>query len=184
MLTAIRHPWETRDMEAALAALGLAFSRELCDSPEFESLVEQLLPLFPQTETQIRTTCEQLAGRRRTRHAGSAARDWRAHACDRRRTGCHHPSLGGSWGRRAHPARALRAFDRAGFEPRADDGAGRRLHSSRPRVCAGAPAELRSLSLAGLRFFYEANAGDRALSISLPNRARSGHVHPSWAVAA
>jgi pimeloyl-ACP methyl ester carboxylesterase len=96
MLTAIRHPWETRDMEAALAALGLAFSRELCDSPEFESLVEQLLPLFPQTETQIRTTCEQLAGRRRTRHAGSAARDWRAHACDRRRTGCHHPSLGGS----------------------------------------------------------------------------------------
>ena len=59
MLTAIRHPWETGDMEAAFASLGLCFSPELLQSPEFEPLVEQLLPLFPQTETQIRTTCEQ-----------------------------------------------------------------------------------------------------------------------------
>ena len=59
MLTALRHPWETGDMDAALTVLGLAFSPELCNSPEFESLVDQLLPLFPQTETQIRTTCEQ-----------------------------------------------------------------------------------------------------------------------------
>lgn len=59
MLTALRHPWETGDIESALGALGLAFSPELLDSPEFEPLVEQLLPLFPQTEAQIRTTCEQ-----------------------------------------------------------------------------------------------------------------------------
>ena len=59
MLTAIRRPWETGDMEAALTALGLCFSPELLNSPEFEPMVEELLPLFPQTETQIRTTCEQ-----------------------------------------------------------------------------------------------------------------------------
>jgi pimeloyl-ACP methyl ester carboxylesterase len=59
MLTAIRHPWDTGDMEAAFTSLGLCFSPELLQSPEFEPLVEQLLPLFPQTETQIRTTCEQ-----------------------------------------------------------------------------------------------------------------------------
>lgn len=59
MLTALRHPWETGDMEAAFTSLGLCFSPELLQSPEFEPLVEQLLPLFPQSETQIRTTCEQ-----------------------------------------------------------------------------------------------------------------------------
>ena len=59
MLTAIRHPWETGDMEAAFTSLGLCFSPELLQSPEFEPLVEQLLPLFPQTEAQVRTTCEQ-----------------------------------------------------------------------------------------------------------------------------
>ena len=59
MLSAVRHPWETGDMEAALNTLGLAFSPEFLNSPEFESTVQQLLPLFPQTETQIRTTCEQ-----------------------------------------------------------------------------------------------------------------------------
>ena len=59
MLTALVHPWVTGDMEAALTTLGLAFSPELLNSPEFESVVEQLLPLFPQTETQIRTTVEQ-----------------------------------------------------------------------------------------------------------------------------
>ena len=59
ILSAVRHPWETGDMEAALSALGLAFSPEFLNSPEFESVVEELLPLFPQTETQIRTTCEQ-----------------------------------------------------------------------------------------------------------------------------
>ena len=59
MLTALGHPWETGDMEAALTALGLAFSPELLNSPDFDSMMEEFLPLFPQTETQIRTTGEQ-----------------------------------------------------------------------------------------------------------------------------
>ena len=59
MVTALRHPWETGDMEAALTALGLAFSPELLNSPEFEPMLEEFLPLFPQTETQIRTAAEQ-----------------------------------------------------------------------------------------------------------------------------
>jgi pimeloyl-ACP methyl ester carboxylesterase len=59
MLTALRHPWDTGDMEAALTALGLGFSPELLNSPDFESMLEEFLPLFPQTDTQIRTTAEQ-----------------------------------------------------------------------------------------------------------------------------
>ena len=59
MFTALRHPWETGDIEAALTALGLGFSPEALNSPDFESMLEGFLPLFPQTETQIRTTAEQ-----------------------------------------------------------------------------------------------------------------------------
>ena len=36
MLSAVRHPWETGDMESALTTLGLAFSPEFLNSPEFE----------------------------------------------------------------------------------------------------------------------------------------------------
>jgi pimeloyl-ACP methyl ester carboxylesterase len=46
-------------MEAALTALGLAFSPELLNSPDFDSMLEEFLPLFPQTEMQIQTTVEQ-----------------------------------------------------------------------------------------------------------------------------
>ena len=59
VLTGLSHPWRTGDVEAALGALGIAFSPQLLDSPEFAALVEQLLPLFPSTEQQIRTTVEQ-----------------------------------------------------------------------------------------------------------------------------
>ena len=59
MLTALRRPWEAGDVESALTVLGLIFSPELLNSPEFESMVEAMLPLLPQTEAQIRTTCEQ-----------------------------------------------------------------------------------------------------------------------------
>jgi pimeloyl-ACP methyl ester carboxylesterase len=61
MLAALSHPWDTGDMETALTALGLVFSRELLNAPEFEALMEQFLPLFPSTETQIATTREQWA---------------------------------------------------------------------------------------------------------------------------
>ena len=59
VLTALRHPWETGDLEAAFTALGMAFSPEALNSPEFEQMLEELLPLFPSTEVQIRTTLEQ-----------------------------------------------------------------------------------------------------------------------------
>ena len=59
VITGLSHPWRTGDVEAALGALGIAFSPQLLDSPEFGQLVEQLLPLFPGTEQQIRTTVEQ-----------------------------------------------------------------------------------------------------------------------------
>ncbi|SDL97623.1 Pimeloyl-ACP methyl ester carboxylesterase [Geodermatophilus siccatus] len=59
VITGLAHPWRTGDIEAALTALGIAFSPQLLDSPEFGELVEQLLPLFPNTEQQVRTTVEQ-----------------------------------------------------------------------------------------------------------------------------
>ena len=59
MLTALRHPWSTGDVEAALGVAGLAFSPEMLDNPDVEKLFEQMLPAFPQTEEQIRTTVEQ-----------------------------------------------------------------------------------------------------------------------------
>ena len=59
VITALAHPWRTGDLEAALGALGMAFSPQLLDSPEFPALVQQLLPLFPSTEAQIAATAEQ-----------------------------------------------------------------------------------------------------------------------------
>jgi pimeloyl-ACP methyl ester carboxylesterase len=59
MLTALAHPWRTGDLEAALGALGVAFSPQLLDSPDFAELIQQLLPLFPSTEAQIQATADQ-----------------------------------------------------------------------------------------------------------------------------
>jgi pimeloyl-ACP methyl ester carboxylesterase len=59
LLTGLAHPWRTGDLETALGALGVAFSPQLLDSPDFGDLIGQLLPLFPSTEQQIRTTAEQ-----------------------------------------------------------------------------------------------------------------------------
>jgi pimeloyl-ACP methyl ester carboxylesterase len=59
VLAGLEHPWTTGDMEAALTALGIAFSPELLDSPQFAELMGQLLPLFPKTPLQIATTREQ-----------------------------------------------------------------------------------------------------------------------------
>src|SRR5262245_24466092 len=59
LVSAVGRPGDTGDLEATLKTLGLAFSPEFLNSPEFEPTVEQMLPLLPQTETQIRTTCEQ-----------------------------------------------------------------------------------------------------------------------------
>jgi pimeloyl-ACP methyl ester carboxylesterase len=59
VITGLSHPWRTGDLEAALGALGIAFSPQLLDSPEFGELIGQLLPLFPSTEAQIRACAEQ-----------------------------------------------------------------------------------------------------------------------------
>lgn len=59
MLTALRLPYVVRDMDAALAASGLAFSPQLLDDPNVEQLVEALRPAFPQTEDQMQVTVEQ-----------------------------------------------------------------------------------------------------------------------------
>jgi pimeloyl-ACP methyl ester carboxylesterase len=59
MFTALKHPWETADVEPAALALGLAFSPELLNSPELEAVLPRFQELFPATEVQIRTTDEQ-----------------------------------------------------------------------------------------------------------------------------
>jgi pimeloyl-ACP methyl ester carboxylesterase len=58
-LAVLRYPWKTGDMSVAMAALGLAFSPELLSSPDFGPMMQQVLPLFPRTESQIRTVAEQ-----------------------------------------------------------------------------------------------------------------------------
>jgi pimeloyl-ACP methyl ester carboxylesterase len=59
MLTALRHPYATRDMEAALSTAGLAFSPQLLDHPDLEKMLEPMLPAFPQNEDQMQVTTEQ-----------------------------------------------------------------------------------------------------------------------------
>lgn len=43
VFTGLAYPWRTGDLKAAL---GIAFSPQLLDSPDVGALVEQLLPLF------------------------------------------------------------------------------------------------------------------------------------------
>ncbi|MBB3083639.1 alpha/beta fold hydrolase [Geodermatophilus sabuli] len=59
VFTALRHPYEKRDMEAALGAAGLAFSPQILDRPDFLQLLEPMLPAFPQDDAQMAVTTEQ-----------------------------------------------------------------------------------------------------------------------------
>ena len=59
MLAALSAPWRAGDLGSAFAALGLAFSPELQDSPEFEPMMESMVPMFPSTPEQMATTVEQ-----------------------------------------------------------------------------------------------------------------------------
>jgi pimeloyl-ACP methyl ester carboxylesterase len=59
VFSALRLPYAVRDMEAALAIAGLAFSPELLDRPDLGQLLEPMLPAFPQTEAQMAVTVEQ-----------------------------------------------------------------------------------------------------------------------------
>lgn len=59
VLSALRTPWASGDVPAALQALGIAFSPQLLDHPDFEQLFAGFLPLFPQTAEQIAMTLNQ-----------------------------------------------------------------------------------------------------------------------------
>jgi pimeloyl-ACP methyl ester carboxylesterase len=59
MFTALSAPWRAGDLGGAFAALGLAFSPELQDSPEFEGLMEGMVPMLPSTPEQMAATVEQ-----------------------------------------------------------------------------------------------------------------------------
>jgi pimeloyl-ACP methyl ester carboxylesterase len=59
LLAALRLPYAVRDVEAALTAGGLAFSPQLLDRPDFQQLLEPMLPAFPQNEDQMAVTVEQ-----------------------------------------------------------------------------------------------------------------------------
>jgi pimeloyl-ACP methyl ester carboxylesterase len=59
ILAAFRLPYVVRDMEAALTVSGLAFSPQLLDRPDFQELLEPMLPAFPQNEEQMAVTVEQ-----------------------------------------------------------------------------------------------------------------------------
>jgi pimeloyl-ACP methyl ester carboxylesterase len=59
VLAALRLPYAVRDMDAALATAGIAFSPQLLDHPEFAKMLEPMLPAFPQNEEQMQVTTEQ-----------------------------------------------------------------------------------------------------------------------------
>jgi pimeloyl-ACP methyl ester carboxylesterase len=59
VFTGLSHPWRTGHRDAALAALGIAYSPELLNSPEFLPLMQQLEPLFPSSPSQMATVAEQ-----------------------------------------------------------------------------------------------------------------------------
>jgi pimeloyl-ACP methyl ester carboxylesterase len=59
VLTALRLPYAVRDMEAALTTAGIAFSPQLLDHPDFATMLEPMLPAFPQNEEQMQVTVEQ-----------------------------------------------------------------------------------------------------------------------------
>ncbi len=59
VLSALRHPYATGDMEGALAVAGLAFSPQALDAPEFAERVGAMLPFFPQDADQMQVTVEQ-----------------------------------------------------------------------------------------------------------------------------
>ncbi|MFE2640658.1 alpha/beta fold hydrolase [Streptomyces scopuliridis] len=61
LAVALRSPWEHGDLAGGITALGVAFSPEFLDSPDFEQLAASILPPFPQTAEQIRAVAHQWA---------------------------------------------------------------------------------------------------------------------------
>ena len=59
VLAALRLPYVHKDMDMALATAGLAFSPQLLDHPDFDKMLEPMLPAFPQNDEQMQVTVEQ-----------------------------------------------------------------------------------------------------------------------------
>ena len=59
VLTALRLPYAVRDMEAAMAVAGIAFSPQALDNPDLEQMMAAMLPAFPQNNEQMQVTVEQ-----------------------------------------------------------------------------------------------------------------------------
>jgi pimeloyl-ACP methyl ester carboxylesterase len=59
VLSALRLPYAVRDMEAALAVAGIAFSPQALDDPDLEQTMAALMPAFPQDDAQMQVTVEQ-----------------------------------------------------------------------------------------------------------------------------
>ena len=59
VMAALRLPYAVRDMGAAMAVSGLAFSPQALDDPALEQMMAAMLPAFPQDEDQMQVTVEQ-----------------------------------------------------------------------------------------------------------------------------
>ncbi|GAB88791.1 alpha/beta fold hydrolase [Gordonia rhizosphera] len=59
VFTGLAHPWRTGDRLAALTALGIAYSPELLETPDFAGMMAALEPLFPSSPTAMATVAEQ-----------------------------------------------------------------------------------------------------------------------------
>jgi pimeloyl-ACP methyl ester carboxylesterase len=61
LMTAVKHPWDTGDLVVGLVSLGVVYSPEFLDSPDFSKFVEWTLPIAPSTPGQVRAVAEQWA---------------------------------------------------------------------------------------------------------------------------
>jgi pimeloyl-ACP methyl ester carboxylesterase len=59
LMTALKHPWEMGDLATGLVTLGVVYSPEFLDSPEFADFVEWTMPIAPSTPDEVKTVAEQ-----------------------------------------------------------------------------------------------------------------------------
>jgi len=61
LMSAMKHPWDTGDLAAGLVVLGVSYSPEFLDSPEFSKFADWTMPIAPSTPTEVRAVAEQWA---------------------------------------------------------------------------------------------------------------------------
>ncbi len=61
LMMAMKHPWETGDLSCGLVSLGVCYSPEFLDSPEFSKFVEWTTLIAPSTPEEVRAVAEQWA---------------------------------------------------------------------------------------------------------------------------